>query len=253
MPRGELIFREKDVPDRLALLLRGEVELSEESEPQVVLRAVAPLGELGSLTGLPRNTTARAVTEVLLLEASTDALTRLFDTQPALGMAFYRSFLEVVGTKVRRDRRRIEDMRHNIIRTQKAMKAAREIVLSSEETSISKPVCDALDDLIENNRRAHYRVVPTPGYEANARFQERAVQVVELSEGYVKLDRAAGFSEGAEVSGVLALPQGELPLSGRIVRTGQDGVLVKLDMMIDEYHRAFTNYVTQLQLLDFVV
>jgi CRP/FNR family cyclic AMP-dependent transcriptional regulator len=252
--KGDVLFREGDAPSHLRILVEGEVELSEENEPKVTLRPTTSIGELGSLTGVPRNTTATALTDVTVLEIDTFELTRKFDKSPELGLAFYRGLLEVVSDKVRRDRRRIEDMRGNLIRTQKAMKGAREIVLSSEETTISKPVCDALDDLIENNRRAHYRVVPVAGHDASVRLEDGSnVKVVELSEGFIKVDPAFPRTPGSEISGVLCLPQRELPVSGKIARASKDGVLVKLDLLIEEYNAAYQGYMTQLQLLDFVV
>jgi CRP/FNR family transcriptional regulator, cyclic AMP receptor protein len=252
--KGGVLFSEGDAPTHLRILLEGEVELTEENEPKVVLRPTTTIGELGALTGLPRNTTATALTDVVVLEIDTFELTRKFDQSADLGLAFYRGLLEVVGDKVRRDRRRLDDMRANIIRTQKAMKAAREIVLSNEETSISKPVCDALDDLIEHNRRGHYRVNPVAGHDASLRLEDgSSVKVIELSEGYIKVEPKAPFSVGGELSAVLALPERELPVSGKVARSAKDGILVKLDLLIEDYNAAYLGYITQLQLLDFVV
>jgi CRP/FNR family cyclic AMP-dependent transcriptional regulator len=252
--KGEALFHEGDGPTHLRILKEGELELSEANEPKVTLRPLSPIGELGSLTGLPRNTTATAVTDVLVLEIETFTLMRLFDEDKDLGLNFYRGLLEVVGDKVRRDRRRIDDMRSNIIRTQKAMKAAREIVLSSEETPISKSVCDSLDELIENNRRSHYRVTPVAGHDAAVRFEGgRLERVVELSDGFLKLSTAAGLTEKQDMSAVLVLPQREIPVSGTVARSSKDGILVKLDLLIEDYQSAYLGYITQLQLLDFVV
>ena len=252
--KGDVLFREGDGPTHLRILTEGELELTEENEPKVVLRPISPVGELGSLTGLPRNTTATALSDLAVLEIETFTLMRLFEQDKDLGLAFYRGILEVVGDKVRRDRRRMDDMRANIIRTQKAMKAAREIVLESEETAISKPVCDALDELIENNRRSHYRVTPVAGHDATIRFDGgRLERVVELSEGYIKLAPATNLRLKEEVVAVLVLPQREIPVSGAVARSSKDGVLVKLDLLIDDYQTAYRGYITQLQLLDFVV
>lgn len=254
---GETLFNEGDPAAQLWILTDGEIELTEGKEPKVILRPTTPVGELGSLTGVPRNTTAKALTNLTLLEIDTFELARKFDTSSGLGLAFYRGLLEVVSDKVRRDRRRLDDMRANIIRTQKAMKVARDIVLSNEETTISKPVCDALDDLIENNRRAHYRVTPIAGHDASlsidANGASRSVRVVELSEGYLKVESGAGLEVGSEVSGVLTLPSRAMPVGGKVARSSKDGILVKLDLLIDEYNAAFLGYITQLQLLDFVV
>lgn len=252
---GTVLFREGDVPSTFLLLTRGEVELTESTEPHFTVRPVAPLGELGALTGLPRNTTARAVTEIEIAEATVDALHRLFASSGELAATFYRGLLDTVADKVRRDKRRLDEMRQNIVRTQKSMKQVRDLVLESEETAISKPVCDVLDECIERNRRAHYRVTPLPGHQAALKLEGRGrVPVIELSDGFVKIDTPeTAPTVGEDLSAVLVLPQREIAVSGQVIRAGGDGTVVKLDMLIDEYRAALEGYVTQLQLLDVVV
>lgn len=256
--KGGSLFRAGETPSAFQILTEGEVELVEPNEPKIVLKPFSPIGELGALTGLPRNATATALTEVKVLEAPTDELMKLFARSSDIAFSFYKSLLDVVGEKVRRDKNRMDDMRRNIIRTQKAMKELRELVLAAEETPISTPVCDKLDDLIENNRRAHYRVAPLASHPASFKLQNGVpkaltVSVVELSEGFIKLHPDAKLEQGSEVVGVLTLPRGQLPLSGKVERIGTDGVLLKLDLLIDEYGTSLRSYMSELQILDFVV
>jgi hypothetical protein len=57
-------------------------------------------------------------------------------------------------------------------------------VLAARETEISKPVFEALDELIENNRRSHYRVHAAPALPASVRMDDgTTVRLLELSEG----------------------------------------------------------------------
>lgn len=255
VPAGTALFREGEVPSTFLLLIKGEVELTESTEPKFTVKGMVPLGELGALTGLPRNTTAVAATDVEILEAPVDALHRLFASSGELATTFYRGLLDTVADKVRRDKRRLDEMRGNLIRTQKSMKQMRELVLEHPETEFSKPVCDVLDECIERNRRAHYRVMPLPGHQAALKLEGRGrVPVLELSDGYVKIDKPeTSPAVGEELSAVLVLPQREIAVSGQVVRSGEDGLVVKLDMLIDEYRAALESYVTQLQLLDVVV
>src|SRR5690606_613885 len=104
-------------------------------------------------------------------------------------------------------------------------------------------------------RRAHYRVTPLPGHQAALKLEGRGrVPVIELSDGFVKIDTPEVAPKvGEDLSAVLVLPQREIAVSGQVVRAGGDGTVVKLDMLIDEYRAALEGYVTQLQLLDVVV
>jgi CRP-like cAMP-binding protein len=256
VPAGHVLFKAGEVPTTFIVLTGGEVTLEESGDAKFRLRPFAPIGELGALTGLPRNATAVAATEATILHVEVPKLLAFFDKHADTAFLFYKNLLGSVSAKVRKDERRLEEMRANLIRTQKAMKSLREVVLSSPETEISKPVCEALDDLIEHNRRSHYRVSPAAGLPAHVRVEDATpVRVVDLSDGYIKLDAQAQklAKDRSHWVGVLVMPHGEILLSGSIEREGADGVVVKLDVMIDSYKAMLEDYVTRLQMLDYVV
>lgn len=259
---GTVLFRPGETATRFELLVKGEVCIQEEATSTEVpptrfdLRPLAALGELGSLTGLPRSTTATATTDVEVLSINVGDLLGFFDAHGDIGLAFYKNLLSIVSDKIRRDRSRIEDMRTNIVRTQKAMKQMREIVLAAEESDISKPIFDTLDTLIDSNRRANYRVSPSTTYPAHVRLDDGSiVRVLEVSEGYVKIaSKIQDLTKDPTFwAGVLVVPTSEILLSGAVVREGDDGVVVKLDKPIDEYKTKLDDYTTRVQLLDFVV
>jgi CRP-like cAMP-binding protein len=258
---GTVLFRPGDTATHFELLTKGEVTIEEERTSTEVpavrfeLRPLAPLGELGALTSMPRSTTATATTDIEVLSINVGDLLGFFDANGDIGLAFYKNLLGLVSDKVRRDRRRIEDMRANIVRTQKAMKQMRETVLAAIETEISKPIFETLDTLIDSNRRANYRVSPTTAYPAHVRLDNGdLVRVVEVSEGYVKVaGKTHDLTKDPSFwAGVLVVPTSEIILSGTVVREGDDGVVVKLDKPIDEYKVKLDDYTTRVQLLDFV-
>lgn len=259
---GTVLFRPGDTAERFQLLVSGEVAIEEEpSAPGLPavrfdLRPLAPLGELGALTGLPRSTTATATTDVELLSINVGDLLGFFDGNGDIGLAFYKNLLSLVSEKVRRDRARLDDMRTNIIRTQKAMKQMREMVLSAAETELSKPMFETLDTLINNNRRANYRVTPSTSYPAHVRLDDGALRrVLEISEGHVKVEgRVVDLTKDPSFwAGVLVVPTDEILVSGSVIREGEGGVVVKLDRPIDEYKAKLDDYTTRVQLLDYVV
>ena len=201
-------------------------------------------------------TTATAVTDVELLTIPVGDLLGFFDDNADIGFAFYKNLLALVSDKVRRDRRRMDEMRGNIIRTQKAMKKMRDTVLDAPESSISKPLFETLDTLIQNNRRANYRVTPTTVYPAQVRLDDgRIVNLLEVSEGYVKVEGTTKdvAKDPTFWTGVVVTPKEEILVSGTVIREGEGGVVVKLDTLIDEYKAHLDDYVTRVQLLDYVV
>ena len=256
LPAGTFLFRPNDVATHFEILIKGEVTIEEEGGPRFNLRPSAPLGELGALTGIPRSTTATAATEVTIHAVNIGDLLGFFDAHGDIGMSFYKNLLGIVSDKVRRDRQRMDDMRTNIIKTQKAMKKMRETLLEAAETPISKPLFETLDALIDNNRRANYRVTPATAYPAHVRLDDgRTAKVLEVSEGFVKV---AGKSkeltnDPTYWAGVLVVPTDEILLSGAVVREGADGVVLKLDRPVDDFKHKLDDYTTRVQLLDYVV
>lgn len=255
-PAGAKLFAPGDLATHFELLTKGEVTLEEEGAVRFQLRPVAPLGELGALTGIPRSTTAIAATDVELLSIPVRDLLGFFEKHGDIGLAFTKNLLGVVSDKVRRDRRRMDEMRTNLIRTQKAMKKMRELVLESAESEISKPLYETLDGLIENNRRANYRVTPPAAFPASVRLDDgKQLRVLEVSEGYLKIEGAAKAltSDPSYWAGVLVMPTGEILVSGSVFREDDSGVVLELDTLVDEFRVQLDDYVTRVQLLDFVV
>ncbi|MDB4935407.1 MAG: hypothetical protein JWP87_2379 [Labilithrix sp.] len=253
---GTVLFKAGDVATHFELLTKGEVSLEESATTRFDLRPVSPLGELGALTGIPRSTTATATTDIEILTVPVGDLLGFFDTHADIGFAFYKNLLNVVSDKVRRDRRRLDEMRSNIIRTQKAMKKMRETVLAAAETEISKPLFESLDQLIDNNRRANYRVSPTPGFPAQVRLDNgHFARVLEVSEGYLKVEGKTSdlTADPSYWAGVLVMPTSEILVSGTVLREDNGGVVVKLDTLVDEFKAKLDDYSVRLQLLDFVV
>lgn len=253
---GTVLFEPNELATHFEVLVKGEVTLEEEGAVKLQLRAFAPLGELGALTGIPRSTRAVASTDVELLAVPVADLHGFFDDNADIGLVFTKNLLAMVSEKVRRDRRLLSSMKFNIIRTQKAMKQMRETVLEGAETEISKPLFETLENLIHNNRRANYRVSPTASHPASVRLDDgRTARILEVSEGYLKVEGTAKdlTQDPSYWAGVLQIPSGEVLVSGSVVREGEGGVVMKLDGMVDEFKAKLDAYMTQLQLLDFVV
>jgi CRP-like cAMP-binding protein len=255
---GKVLFEAGSAPTHFLLLVKGEVALREpgaDVEPRFRLSPVAPIGELGAVTGLARNTTAVTTQPSEIWRIGAADLTQFFEKHGDVAFPFYHNLLSIVADKVRRDERRLEEVRANLIRTQKAMKKLLDVVLESEETPLSKTVCETLEDLIEKNRRIHYLVEPTRTLTSSVRLDGGAtVPVLELSDGRLRIAKPADAPKaGADWSGVLITSSGEVPVSGNVEAVDANGVLIKLDLLIEAYAAVLRDYLTRVQMLDFVV
>lgn len=251
-----VLFEAGSAPEHFLLLVSGEVALREGNETRFRLTPLAPIGELGAVSGLLRSTTAVTTQPSEVYRIRVEALQAFFEKHGDVAYPFYHNLVNVVADKVRRDTRRVEAMRTNLIRTQKAMKRLVEQVLEAEETPLSKSICETLEDLIEHNRRAHYLVEPAHTLKASVRLDGGAVvPVLEMNDGILHLGKLPTpvAPKGAHWSGVLILPTGEIPLSGVIESSNEGGVHVKLDLLIADYAAVLQEYLTRLQMLDFVV
>ncbi len=255
LKEGDVLFRAGDPATHLTILVRGEVALYEgdETEPKFRLSPPAPIGELGAITNVAHNVKAVATQVSEVVRAAVPKLMEFFERRGDVAFPFYHSLLTIVSDKVRRDEHRLDEMRANIIRTQKTMKKLRDLVLESPETELSEQLASHLDELIEHNRRGHYRVEPPKSFEASVRLDDgRKAAVREISEDQLFFAAAVG-TPGKAWSGVLCLPGAEIPISGTVEKSGDARTLVKLDLLVDDYKRALVDYLTRVQMLDFVV
>ncbi len=238
------------------LLSAGEVTLVRPADDTYRLRPPALIGELGGLTALPRSCRAVASPDAELWRLDARRLQAYFAENQELGVRFLANLLEIVADKVHRDQRRIGDMRQNIVRTQKALKQIRELILESPETPVSAPIHDTVEKLITHNRRVNYRVEPPAALRARFRLDSGLADVIELSRTHLSVewpDAAAVPVAGAWLAGVLDLAGTALPASGKVVRVDGKRVLFELDLFIDEYAATLEGYLTRVQLLDILV
>lgn len=253
LKEGEVLFEAGSPADQFQVLVSGALSLFEDGTERFRLSPLAPIGELGALTGVSHNVKAVAAQPSEVWRVAVSKLMQFFEKHGEVAFPFYRSLLDIVSDKVRRDEQRLVEMRANIIRTQKAMKQLRELVLESPETTLSEPIARQLDELIERNRRGHYMVEPSRAISSRVRTDDgKLVDVREISEDHVSLS-AKVCEPGKSWSGVLVLPSREIPISGTVERASNNGCVVKLDLLVDEYKSALGDYLTRVQMLDFVV
>jgi CRP/FNR family transcriptional regulator, cyclic AMP receptor protein len=257
LPRdGGVVFEVDETAACLYLLAAGEVVLERPGDDTYRLRPPALIGELGALTGLLRSTRAIAQSDAELWALEAATLQRFLGDNQELGVRFLVNLLEVVADKVDRDQRRMADMRTNLVRTQKALKQLRELVLDTVDTPLSAPVHDTLDQLITHNRRVNYRIEPPAALAARFRLDTGDAKVVMVSRTHLAMLWPEGVTPpevGTWIAGVLDLAGAELPASGKIVHRGDRRVAIELDLLIDESSAALEGYLTRVQLLDILV
>ena len=247
-----VVFAAGEVADQLYLLVDGHVALHEEGEKMIELQPISLLGELGAMVGLNRRVTAITLAPSVFLRASGKALRGFFEQHPTVSVQFYQNLLGMAADKIRRDERRIDDMRRNIIKTQKALKQMRDIVLDGPSTELSEPLHDAIEQVIAQNRRANYIVEPPSALPVYARMPNRDTwPVYQMSRQMLVLPGAA--FEGADWRGVLLLPHAEIPVSGQAENPSGGRFRIELDTLIDEYAQGLEDYLAQAQLLDILL
>jgi CRP-like cAMP-binding protein len=252
---GEVLFAQGEAAVAFYILIAGEVSLREDEREVYLLRPPCLIGELGATTGLSRHCRAVVGPATVLRRIDSARLRDFCSQNPDLGLALYRALLGSAAEKIARDQRRIAEMREHIIVTQKAMKGLREFILESPDSTISGRVHDALEGLIQQNRRANYRVEPPPALAAYLRLDDgRVATVVELSRTHVNVRLSGALPEAnGELSGVLVLAGPEIPVSGSVLRAQGDRVVLTLDLLLDEFAAILEGYLARVQMFDFLV
>lgn len=255
-PREDgVVFETGEAATELYLLVSGEVTLVRPADDTYRLRPPALIGELGALTGLPRSCRAVVAGPAELYRLEAARLQRHFADNQELGVRFLANLLEVVADKVHRDQRRIGDMRQNLVRTQKELKHIRDLILESQDSPLSQPIHDAVENLITHNRRVNYRVEPPTTIAAKFRLDAGSAEVLELSRTHVSVTWPGRTmpETGTWLAGVLDLGGTEVPASGKIIRVDGKRVTFELDLFIDTYAQILEGYLTRVQLLDILV
>jgi CRP/FNR family cyclic AMP-dependent transcriptional regulator len=254
---GGVLFDTGEPATGFYLLTAGEVSFDRPADDVFRLRPPALIGELGGLAGLSRSGRATVSPDAEVWQLEQKDLQRFFADNQELGVRFLVNLLEMVAEKVQRDQRRISDMRGNLVRTQKALKQLRDLVLDAPETPVSAPVHDTLDRLIVHNRRVNYRVEPPPALASALKVDVGRAPVIELSRTHLTVRWPAGNGgapkKGEWVAGVADLAGSEIPVSGKVIRSGDDRITLELDLLLDEYVAVLEGYLTRVQLLDILV
>lgn len=255
LKEGTTLFAAGAAADTLYFLMKGSVSLRRDGEEVLVAQSPTPLGELSALTGEDRNLTAVAASDVVVLAAPTSALKSLFEANGALGYQFQTNLLRLAVRKIGRDRRRLTEMRQNIVGTQKAMKAMRDDLLQSEDNALHANLYEELDALIENNRRIHYRVEPSLLVPTGLQLDTGEVRrVTALSNEWVHIvDPPESLKVGAETVGILLLDGEPLPVSGTVDRVNQKEASIFLDELVAPLLERLTRHLTRAQMLDLVL
>ena len=250
IPESRVLFEPGDPATAVYLLAEGTLTLYRADERPLALRPPVLIGELGALTGERRQTRAEAEAGAQLWQISGEKLKALMREQPSFGVCLQQNLLQLVADRVARDQTRLQDMRRNLIATQKAMKKLRGFLIESQDTVVSQTVHQALDELIAQNRRVNYRVAPPATLPAALRIEGVAYVVTQISRTHVSFTGGATFEADVRFSGVLHLDGPEVLISGRVLRCTGNRVDVELDLLIDEYSKILESYLTQVQMLD---
>lgn len=255
LAEGEGLFEEGSIADHLIILIEGEISVHQGVEERFRLRPISLVGELGGMTGIKRTSTAVATQASEVLSIGTEALLHFFEQHGHIAYPFYHSFLHIVADKLIRDRRRMDEMRQNIITTQKAMKTMRTALLEAEDTPLSRMLFEELDALIEQNRKGHYMVDAPKALTTRIRLDDGSLrEVSRLSNEWLIVAAGPGATpDKGEWSGVLVTQDTEIPISGVVENSENGAFTVNLDTLIDEYAEALERHLTKLQMLDIIL
>jgi CRP-like cAMP-binding protein len=252
---GEILFAQGEAARAFYILLAGEVSLRQDEREVYLLKPPCLIGELGATTGILRHCRAVVGPKAVLRRIDSARLHDFCSQNPDIGLAFYRGLLASAAEKIAHDQRRSAEMREHIIVTQKEMKSLRDFILESSDSPISRRVHDALEGLIQQNRRANYRVEPPPPLAAHLRLDDgRLASVVDISRTHVNARLTGALpAQGCEIAGVLVLAGPEIPVSGRVLRVQGDRIVLVLDLLLDEFVAVLEGYLARVQMFDFLV
>jgi CRP/FNR family cyclic AMP-dependent transcriptional regulator len=253
---GTVLFKAGNLPQKFLIVASGSVQLREGDEARIRLDAPNPVGELAALAGWERQWTAVMETDGTVLELPVDRLREFLAADGSLAVGLQRGLLHMVVRKIARDKRRLGEMRDNIVATQKAMKRMRQALLEAEDTPLHAALFEELDTSIEANRRGHYLVEPSRLLTTQVRFDNGAVcAIVALSNEWLHIAKegAPAVEPGQDLGAVLILDGNELPVRGNVEVVTDREIVVFLDTVVDAAEGVIDAHLARLQMLDTVL
>jgi len=256
MAQGETLFLQGARAENLFILISGTIQLTESDSTRFELHAPAPIGELGALTGRTRMMTATVTSDAEIWKISREELMTFFESHGDVAVPICFNLLDIMADKTSRDGRRAEEMRTNIIRTQKAMKRMRDLILETKENALSETIHDTLQDLIGRNRKSNYVVTPPRSLPVEGRLGDgTSITVLRLSAVWLVVTQnpARESVVGEQWTGVLQIGDTEFPVSGTVQDADAASVVIEMDLLIEDYADLLEDYLTRVQMLDVII
>lgn len=113
---GDVLFREGDPGDFIAIIGSGSVSVSKSTEfpgKNVILAKNGKgsfIGELSTVDGHPRSATVTAMEETDVLILTRHALEDINTTAPVIGLKIYKGLIRILGLKLRKSTARISQI-----------------------------------------------------------------------------------------------------------------------------------------------
>lgn len=253
--RGESVSEPGEPSRFLRVLISGRLSVQDETGEVMHICPPAPVGELNALAGEAHSLAVVATESASLLAAPAEALQAYLLARPQMSMVLHQNLLQFASVKMSRDRRRLREMRSNIVKTQHAMKRMRAALSTGEDTPLHAELFDELEQLIEQNRKIHYLVEPSRIVPTEVHLSDGAIRkVTALSPEWLHLSNPSPeLSAGQEFRATLRMNRAEIPVSGRVVRVDSKEARVNLDELIPEYRSSLQDHLAKVQLFDTVL
>ncbi|MCP4681943.1 MAG: cyclic nucleotide-binding domain-containing protein [Desulfobacterales bacterium] len=255
-PQGETLFEYGGPGKDLYVLMSGKVRLICEGREIHRLTPLQLFGEVGTLTEIPRNTTAVTEPGSILNTINRDRLLELFEENRDMGLVVYKNLADIIASKFVIHQGHTDEIRGNLIRTQKEMKHMLDMILEQPETPLSEPTYDILNNLVSKNSRSNYRLQPSAHLPAHLVLHDKTLQVsnVSMKGMAVQISGIGPLPKvGEHISGVFNGAGTELPVSGKVIRKDNKVLAISLDLMIDKYKSHLADYLVRIQLLSLIV
>ena len=113
---GDVLFREGDPGDFIAIIASGSVSVSKSTEfpgKNVILAKNGQgsfIGELSTVDEHPRSATVTAMMETDVLILTRSALEEITTTSPVIGLKIYKGLIRILGLRLRQSTARISEI-----------------------------------------------------------------------------------------------------------------------------------------------
>ena len=151
MNEGDIVFEKDEESSCMSILLSGKVDLILNNSSIATLEAPTALGEIGFLSGKPRNATVKALTKIQILTITEQSFFSLFENEPELTRKIYRNLILGLRGKINKSNQQVLSLQKELKKNEKSLSESKNTPESNNPAKNEEEIPSPVSSTAMNN------------------------------------------------------------------------------------------------------